>query len=148
MLPKLHDSIPDNSSFANDLPAVRLIKLLSKESLSSRLAIQITTDQFIIFLDYEVISETSSIDEALCIVISLYVIFELQFEDQEGGDMITTKSTNSKTLTATVESLTQVEDSQTDDLSVVIQAQLNFSFIFRFTQTMILYDEPKKRAKS
>jgi hypothetical protein len=30
-------------------------------------------------LDYEVITETSSIDQALCIIISLYVIFELQF---------------------------------------------------------------------
>ncbi|CAF1398255.1 unnamed protein product [Adineta steineri] len=151
-----------------NLAVVRLIKLLSKyftdswqqiisnkEPLSPRPAIQVTADQFIIFLDYEVISETSSIDEALCIVISLYIIFELQFgihnriiqllygillqqsgaltkplrvllnqwsfvidkkEDEEDGDMITTKSTNSKTLTATVESLTQVEDNQTDDL--------------------------------
>ncbi|CAF4191470.1 unnamed protein product, partial [Adineta steineri] len=126
-----------------------------KEPLSPRPAIQITTDQFIIFLDYEVISETSSIDQAICIVISLYVIFELQFgihnriiqllydillkqsgaltkplhillnqwnfiidkrEDKGGGHMITTKSTNSKTLTATVECVTQVEDNQTDDL--------------------------------
>ncbi|CAF4398063.1 unnamed protein product, partial [Rotaria sordida] len=30
MLPKLLDCIPDNSGFVNDLPAVRLIKLLSK----------------------------------------------------------------------------------------------------------------------
>ncbi|CAF1572504.1 unnamed protein product, partial [Adineta steineri] len=168
MLPKLLDSIPDNSGFVNDLPAVRLIKLLSKyftdswqqivsnkEPLSPRPAIQITTDQFIIFLDYEVISETSSIDQAICIVISLYVIFELQFgihnriiqllygillkqsgaltkplrillnqwsfiidkkDDKEGGDMVTTNSTNFKTITATVESVTQVEDNQTDDL--------------------------------
>ncbi|CAF4332636.1 unnamed protein product, partial [Adineta steineri] len=126
-----------------------------KEPLSPRPAIQITTDQFIIFLDYEVISETSSIDQAICIVISSYVIFELQFgihnriiqllygillkqsgaftkplrillnqwsfiidkkEDKEGDDMITAKSTNSKTLTATVESLTQVEDNKTGDL--------------------------------
>ncbi|CAF1202160.1 unnamed protein product [Adineta steineri] len=89
MLPKLLDSILDKSHFVNDHPAVRLIKLLfkyftnswqqiisNKEPLSPRPAIQITTDQFIIFLDYEVISETSSIDEAICIVISLYVIFE------------------------------------------------------------------------
>ncbi|CAF4206798.1 unnamed protein product [Adineta steineri] len=168
MLPKLIDSIPDNLGFVNDLPAVRLIKLLSKyftnswqqiilnkEPLSPRPAIQRTTDQFIIFLDYEVISETSSIDQAICIVISLYVISELQFgihnriiqllygillkqsgvltkplrillnqwsfiidkkEDKGGGDMITTRSKNSKTLTATVESLTQVEDNQTDGL--------------------------------
>ncbi|CAF4160701.1 unnamed protein product, partial [Adineta steineri] len=168
MLPKLLDSIPDNSSFANDLPAVRLIKLLSKyftdswqqiisnkEPLSPRSSMHVTTDQFIIFLDYEVISETSSIDQAICIIISLYVIFELQFgihnriiqllycillkqsraltkplrillnqwsfiidekEDKEGGDMMTTNSTNFKTITATVESVTQVEDNQTDDL--------------------------------
>ncbi|CAF1398315.1 unnamed protein product [Adineta steineri] len=122
MLPKLLDSILHNSHFVND---------------------------------YEVISATSSVDEALCIGISLYVIFELQFgihnriiqllygillkqsgaltkplrillnqwnfiidkkEDEEGGYMVTTKSTNFKTLTATVESLTQVEDNQTDDL--------------------------------
>ncbi|CAM4933777.1 unnamed protein product [Rotaria socialis] len=92
ILPKLLDSIPDNSGFVNDLPAVRLIKLLSKhftdswqhvisnkEPLSPRPTIQITTDKFIIFLDYEVITETSSIDQALCIIICLYVIFELQF---------------------------------------------------------------------
>ncbi|CAF1473392.1 unnamed protein product, partial [Adineta steineri] len=126
-----------------------------KEPLSARPAIQIATDQFIIFLDYEVISETSSIDEALCTIISLYVIFELQFgihnriiqllyrillkqsgaltkplrillnqwnfiidkkEDEEGGHIVTTNSTNFKTITATVESVTQVEDNQTDDL--------------------------------
>ncbi|CAF1656252.1 unnamed protein product [Rotaria magnacalcarata] len=92
ILPKLLDSIPDNSGFVNDLPAVRLIKLLSKhftdswqhvisskEPLSPSPTIQITTDKFIIFLDYEVITETSSIDQALCIIICLYVIFELQF---------------------------------------------------------------------
>ncbi|CAF1191498.1 unnamed protein product [Adineta steineri] len=96
VLPKLLDSILDNSHFVNDHLAVRLIKLLSKyftdswqqiisnkEPLSPRPAIQITTDQFIIFLDYEVISETSSIDQALCIVISLYVIFELQFGNSQ-----------------------------------------------------------------
>ncbi|CAF1500763.1 unnamed protein product [Adineta steineri] len=168
MLPKLLDSIPYNSGSVNDLPAVRLIKLLSKyftdswqqiisnkEPLSPRPAIQITTDQFIIFLDYEVISETSSIDQAICIAISLYVVFELQFgihnriiqllygillkqsgalikplyillnqwnfiidkkEHEEGGHMATTKSTNSKTLTTTIESLTQLEDNQTHDL--------------------------------
>ncbi|CAF0931460.1 unnamed protein product [Adineta steineri] len=92
MLPKLLDSILDNSHFVNDLPAVRLIQLLSKyftdswqqiisnkEPSSPRPTIQITTDQFIIFLDYEVISETSSIDQPICIIISLYVMFELQF---------------------------------------------------------------------
>ncbi|CAF1370806.1 unnamed protein product [Rotaria sordida] len=92
MLPKLLDCIPDNSGFVNDLPAVRLIKLLSKyfsdswqhilsskEPLSPRPSIQITTDKFIIFLDYEIITETPSIDQALCVVISLYVLFELQF---------------------------------------------------------------------
>ncbi|CAF4109627.1 unnamed protein product [Adineta steineri] len=106
-------------------------------------------------INYEVIGETSSIDEALCIIISLYVIFELQFgihnriiqllygillkqsgaltkplrvllnqwnsiidkkEDEEDGHMVTTNSANCKTLTATVQSLTQVEDNQTDDL--------------------------------
>ncbi|CAF1378777.1 unnamed protein product [Adineta steineri] len=51
----------------------------SLEPLLPRPAIQITTDQFIVFLDYEVISKTSSIDQALCVIISLYVIFELQF---------------------------------------------------------------------
>jgi hypothetical protein len=30
-------------------------------------------------LDYDVITETTSIDQALCIIISLYVLFELQF---------------------------------------------------------------------
>ena len=30
-------------------------------------------------MDYEVITETSSIDQAVCYIISLYVIFELQF---------------------------------------------------------------------
>ncbi|CAF1370823.1 unnamed protein product [Rotaria sordida] len=92
MLPKLLDCIPDNSGFVNDLPAIRLIKLLSKyfsnswqhilsskEPLSPRPSIQITTDNFIIFLDYEIITETPSIDQALCVVISLYVLFELQF---------------------------------------------------------------------
>ncbi|CAF4262757.1 unnamed protein product [Rotaria magnacalcarata] len=49
------------------------------ELLFPRPTIQITTDKFIVFLDYEVITETSSIDQALCIIISLYVIFQLQF---------------------------------------------------------------------
>ena len=39
-----------------------------------------TTDKFLIYLDYNVITETASIDQALCIIISLYVVFELQFD--------------------------------------------------------------------
>ncbi|CAF1502336.1 unnamed protein product [Adineta steineri] len=107
MLPKLLDSIPDNTGFVND---------------------------------YEVISETSSIDEALCIVISLYVIFELQFGIHKRiiqllyGILFKQSGALTKPLRvllnqwnfiidkkedkegATVETLTQVEDNQTDDL--------------------------------
>jgi hypothetical protein len=50
-----------------------------KEPLSPRPTIQITTEKFIIFLDYEIVTETNSIDHALCVIISLYGIFELQF---------------------------------------------------------------------
>ncbi|CAF2047089.1 unnamed protein product [Rotaria magnacalcarata] len=49
------------------------------EPSSPRPTIQITTDKYLIYLDYNVITATTSIDQALCIVISLYVIFELQF---------------------------------------------------------------------
>ncbi|CAF3946339.1 unnamed protein product, partial [Rotaria sordida] len=52
---------------------------LDSEPLSPRPTIQVTTDKFLIYLDYNVITETASIDQALCIIISLYVIFELQF---------------------------------------------------------------------
>ena len=38
-----------------------------------------TADKFIIYLDFEVVTQTTSIDQALCLIISLYVIFELQF---------------------------------------------------------------------
>ncbi|CAF1398356.1 unnamed protein product, partial [Rotaria sordida] len=92
MLPKLLTNISDSSGFVDDLPTVRLIKVLSKyftdswqyvltykEPLSPRPTIQVTTDKFLIYLDYNVITETASIDQALCIIISLYVIFELQF---------------------------------------------------------------------
>ncbi|CAF2929537.1 unnamed protein product [Rotaria sp. Silwood2] len=92
MLPKLLTNMPDSLGFVNDLPTVRLIKLLSrcfadswqyvltyKEPPSPRPTIQVTTDKYVIYLDYDVITETTSIDQALCIIISLYVIFELQF---------------------------------------------------------------------
>ncbi|CAF4824702.1 unnamed protein product [Rotaria sp. Silwood2] len=92
MLPKLLTNMPDSLGFVNDLPTVRLIKLLSrcfadswqyvltfKEPPSLRPTIQVTTDKYVIYLDYDVITETTSIDQALCIIISLYVIFELQF---------------------------------------------------------------------
>ncbi|CAF3177733.1 unnamed protein product [Rotaria sp. Silwood2] len=92
MLPKLLTNMPDSLGFVNDLPTVRLIKLLSrcftdswqhvltyKEPPSPRPTIQVTTDKYVIYLDYDVITETSSIDQALCTIISLYVIFELQF---------------------------------------------------------------------
>ncbi|CAF2102228.1 unnamed protein product [Rotaria magnacalcarata] len=92
MLPKLLTNVPDNLGFVNDLPIARLIKLLSrcfteswkyvltyKEPLSPRPTIQVTTDKYVIYFDYDIITETASIDQALCIIISLYVIFELQF---------------------------------------------------------------------
>ncbi|CAF3814214.1 unnamed protein product [Adineta steineri] len=135
MLPKLLDSILDNSHFVNDLPAVRLIQLLSKyftdswqqiisnkEPSSPRPTIQITTDQFIIFLDYEVISETSSIDQPICIIISLYVMFELQFGIHNRiiqllyGILLKQSGALTKPL-PTLENLTQIEDNQTDVLS-------------------------------
>ncbi|CAF3810379.1 unnamed protein product [Rotaria sp. Silwood1] len=64
VLPKLLVSIPDNSGF---------------EPLDPRPTIRITTDSLFIYLDFDLITETKSIDQALCIIISLYVIFELQF---------------------------------------------------------------------
>ncbi|CAF3390963.1 unnamed protein product [Rotaria sp. Silwood2] len=92
MIPKLLTNIPDSSGFVDDLSTIRLIKLLSryftdswqhiltyKDPLSPRPTIQVTTDKFLIYLDYNVVTETLSIDQALCIVISLYFIFELQF---------------------------------------------------------------------
>ncbi|CAF3428106.1 unnamed protein product [Rotaria sp. Silwood2] len=92
MLPKLLTNMPDSLGFVNDLPAARLIKLLSryftdswqyvltyKEPSSPRPIIQVPTDKFLIYLDYDVITATTSIDQALCIIVSLYVIFELQF---------------------------------------------------------------------
>ncbi|CAF1306240.1 unnamed protein product [Adineta ricciae] len=87
MLPNLLDLVPDNIGFVNDLPPVRLIKILSKhfrdswqqilsskEPLSPRPYIQITADKFIMLLDYEVVTETSSINQAVCILIALYGI--------------------------------------------------------------------------
>ncbi|CAF2205383.1 unnamed protein product [Rotaria magnacalcarata] len=91
-VPKLLANMPDSLGFVNDLPVARLIKILArhftdsyqyvltyKEPSSPRPTIQITTDKYLIYLDYNVITATTSIDQALCIVISLYVIFELQF---------------------------------------------------------------------
>ncbi|CAF4572173.1 unnamed protein product [Rotaria socialis] len=92
MLPKLLNDMPDSFGFVNDLPTARLIKLSSrcftdswqyvltyKEPPSPRPTIQVTTDKFVIYLDYDAITETTSIDQTLCIIIALYVIFELQF---------------------------------------------------------------------
>ncbi|CAF4607906.1 unnamed protein product [Rotaria socialis] len=50
-----------------------------KDPPSLRSTIQVTTDKFVLYLDYDSITETTSINQALCTVISLYVIFELQF---------------------------------------------------------------------
>ncbi|CAF4397254.1 unnamed protein product [Rotaria socialis] len=101
-LQKLLVMVPDNESYVNDLPTVRLIKLLTKhfqdswqyllrnkvsvkfllktkEPACPRPTIQITDDNFYIYLDFDMITQTKSINQALSVVISLYVIFELQF---------------------------------------------------------------------
>ncbi|CAF2071767.1 unnamed protein product, partial [Rotaria magnacalcarata] len=92
MLPKLLHNVSHLSGFVIDLPSIRLVKRLSKhftdswqyiltekEPLSPRPTIQVRMDKFAIYLDYEFITETISLDQALAIVISLYAIFELQF---------------------------------------------------------------------
>lgn len=50
-----------------------------QEPACPRPTIQITDDNFNIYLDFEMITQTKSINQALSAVISLYVIFELQF---------------------------------------------------------------------
>ncbi|CAF4490912.1 unnamed protein product, partial [Didymodactylos carnosus] len=92
MLPKLFQNMSDNSGYVTELLTIRLIKLLSKhftdsweyiltekEPLSPRPTIQVITDKFRIFLDYELITETTSVDRALAAIISVYVVFDLQF---------------------------------------------------------------------
>ncbi|CAF2188491.1 unnamed protein product [Rotaria magnacalcarata] len=92
-LPKLLGMVPDNESYVNDLPTVRLIKLLSKhfqdswqyllrnkEPTCPRPTIKITDDNFNIYFDFDMITQTKSINQALSVAISLYVIFELQFD--------------------------------------------------------------------
>ncbi|CAF1319213.1 unnamed protein product, partial [Didymodactylos carnosus] len=92
MLPKLFQNMSDNSGYVTELLTIRLIKLLSKhftdsweyiltekEPLSPCPTIQVITDKFRIFLDYELITETTSVDRALAAIISLYVVFDLQF---------------------------------------------------------------------
>ncbi|CAF4331859.1 unnamed protein product, partial [Rotaria sp. Silwood2] len=93
------------------LPAVRLIKLLSKhfqdswqyllrnkEPACPRPTIQVTSDDFNIYLNFNMITQTKSINQALSIVISLYIIFELQFDDTQNPITISTHSTSYKNM--------------------------------------------------
>ncbi|CAF4855866.1 unnamed protein product [Rotaria socialis] len=151
MLPKLLNDMPDSFGFVNDLPTARLIKLSSrcftdswqyvltyKEPPSPRPTIQVTTDKFVIYLDYDAITETTSIDQALCIIIALYVIFELKpaaltkqlrlilkewnftidkKERKQTNQLVKVTCTNNDTHTASTKDLTDLEENESSSVS-------------------------------
>ncbi|CAM4755050.1 unnamed protein product [Rotaria magnacalcarata] len=149
-VPKLLANMPDSLGFVNDLPVARLIKisarhftdsyqyvLTDKEPSSPHPTIKITTDKYLIYLDYNVITEAASIDQALCIIISLYIIFELQFgthnriihllyeillqepaalTKQLRYQVLKITSINNETHTTSITDLSHVEENEPDDL--------------------------------
>ncbi|CAF3089721.1 unnamed protein product [Rotaria socialis] len=80
---ELDQLVEHNTTVSVAYPAAsgprRWLRDFQQDPPSLHSTIQVTTDKFVLYLDYDSITETTSIDQALCTVISLYVIFELQF---------------------------------------------------------------------
>ena len=56
-----------------------IFSFIVQEPGCPRPTIQVTSDNYLIYLGFDMITQTKSINQALSIVIVLYVIFELQF---------------------------------------------------------------------
>ncbi|CAF4097291.1 unnamed protein product, partial [Adineta steineri] len=97
-LPFLFEKLPDNSMFISDILPIRVIKLLyqyfkdpisyvltEKDPISPTPCIKMLDDKYELYLDYELIVQTTSAQEAISILLSLYNIFEVKFARHSRG---------------------------------------------------------------
>ncbi|CAF1604454.1 unnamed protein product [Adineta ricciae] len=92
MLPHLFEKLPNNSSCVMDVLPIRVIKILCKhfnQSISHILfdnepivptpCIQVSNENFELYLDWRVVIRTTNPTTALSLLLSLYNIFEVKF---------------------------------------------------------------------
>ncbi|CAF1163253.1 unnamed protein product [Adineta steineri] len=92
LLPKFFDHIPDNNCFLADVLPIRVIRILCKlfgdtvaniftyeEVLIPGPCMKILDDKFELYLDFHLITHTSSCSQALALLMSLYYVFEIKF---------------------------------------------------------------------
>ncbi|CAF4021138.1 unnamed protein product [Rotaria sp. Silwood2] len=92
LLPKFFDHLPDNNCFLSDVSPIRVIRILCKffgdpvgniftneDVLVPYPCMKIHDDRFEIYLDFCLITETTSYSTALALLLSLYYVFEIRF---------------------------------------------------------------------
>ncbi|CAF1297573.1 unnamed protein product [Adineta steineri] len=92
LLPKFFDHIPDNNCFLSDVLPIRVIRVLCKlfsdtvaniftyeEVLTPGPCMKILDNKFELYLDFHLVTHTSSAFQALALLISLYYVFEIKF---------------------------------------------------------------------
>ncbi|CAM4839800.1 unnamed protein product [Rotaria magnacalcarata] len=92
LLPKLFDCLPDNNHFLSDALPIRIIRILCKlfgdpvaniftygDPLVPYPCMKIHDDKFALYLDFCLITETTSCSIALALLISFYYVFEVRF---------------------------------------------------------------------
>ncbi|CAF1413510.1 unnamed protein product [Rotaria sordida] len=92
ILPRLFDKLPNNALFIMDLLPIRIIKLLCKQfkqSINHVLVdnepvvptpcIKVSNEKFQLYLDWQVVVETTSPTTPLSLLLSLYNVFEVKF---------------------------------------------------------------------
>ncbi|CAF3691429.1 unnamed protein product [Rotaria socialis] len=92
LLPKLFDCLPDNNYSLSDALPIRIIRILCKlfgdpvaniftygDPLVPYPCMKIHDDKFALYLDFCLITETTSCSIALALLISFYYVFEVRF---------------------------------------------------------------------
>ncbi|CAF1288923.1 unnamed protein product [Rotaria sordida] len=92
LLPKFFDHLPDNNCFLSDVLPIRIIRILCKffgdpvgniftheDVLVPYPCMKIYEDRFELYLDFCLITETTSSSTAVALLVSLYYVFEIRF---------------------------------------------------------------------
>ncbi|CAF3502492.1 unnamed protein product [Rotaria sordida] len=97
-LPALFEKVPDNSMFISDVLPIRLIKLLyknfkdpvlhvltEKDPTEPTPCIKMCDNKYELYLDYQLIGQTTSAQQAVSFLLCLYNIFEIKFTRHSRG---------------------------------------------------------------
>ncbi|CAF1357077.1 unnamed protein product [Adineta steineri] len=92
LLPKFFDHVPDNNCFLSDVLPIRVIRVLCKlfsdtvaniftyeEVLTPGPCMKILDNKFELYLDFHLVTHTSSFSQALALLTALYYVFEIRF---------------------------------------------------------------------